>query len=83
MSSSPKCLATCSLVGSLLSQTGQSLPSYPLKVEAGLLYIEVSTEELALGPGRILEDRESPPGPGHDPCLFVCPVPTADAGRRA
>ena len=64
---------------------GQSLPRYPLKVDAGLLYIEVSTEELAMGPGEILDDVEAPPGPGHDPCLFACPVDFArgDSERRS
>ncbi|MEE8587118.1 MAG: Rieske (2Fe-2S) protein [Acidobacteriota bacterium] len=51
------------------AQAGQSLPRYPLKVEKGLLFIEVPTQELAMGPGRILPPTESPCGPGHDPCL--------------
>lgn len=48
---------------------GQSLPRYPLKIEDGLLFIEVDREELAMGPGRILDPLEGPRGPGHDPCL--------------
>ena len=56
------------------AEAGQNLPRYPLKVDAGLLYIEVSTEELAMGPGRILENPPCSPGPGHDPCLSTCPV---------
>lgn len=50
------------------AKEGQSLPRFPLKVERGLLYIEVSNEELALGKGRIVSDPGSR-GPGHDPCL--------------
>ena len=66
-------------IGGPPGEAGQSLPRYPLKVESGLLYIEVSTEEIAMGAGEILDDLESPPGPGHDPCLYVCPTPF---GRR-
>ena len=51
------------------AQAGQSLPRYPLKLEKGLLFIEVPTQELAMGPGRILPPTQSPCGPGHDPCL--------------
>jgi len=39
---------------------GQSLLRYPLRVEDGLLYIEVPLERVA----RVLPER-----PGHDPCL--------------
>lgn len=50
-------------------EAGQSLPRYPLKVERGLLFVEVPMVVAALGPGRL----EAPPthqrGPGHDPCL--------------
>lgn len=57
-------------------EAGQSLPRYSLKVEDGLVYIEVPTEKLASGDsptvGRV-ERRESPRGPGHDPCLFPDP----------
>ena len=51
------------------AEAGQSLPQFPLKVENDLLFIEVPTEELALGPGEILEEPPGPSGPGHDPCL--------------
>lgn len=50
------------------AKEGQTLPRFSLKVEKGLLYIEVPTEELALGSGRIVPDP-GPCGPGHDPCL--------------
>lgn len=63
-------------IGGPPGDAGQSLPRYPLQIRDGLLYIEVSTEEIAMGPGEILENPEGPPGPGHDPCLFVCPVDT-------
>ena len=50
------------------ADAGQSLVQYPLKDEAGVLFIEVSLEQLAKGPGRV-----EPAGPrsraGHDPCL--------------
>ena len=48
---------------------GQSLPQYALKVDAGLLYLEVDYEQLAKGPGEVVEPYEGPRGPGHDPCL--------------
>lgn len=57
---------------------GQSLPRYPLKVDAGLLYIEVDQDEIALGPGRVLEPLSGPCGAGHDPCLRM-----AKPGGRA
>jgi len=41
---------------------GQSLPRYPLRVEGGLLYIEVPTESLEVADAPA--QRE-----GHDPCL--------------
>lgn len=63
------------------AEAGQSLPRYPLKVEAGLLYIEVPLEELALGTGEIIDETFAPPGPGHDPCLFPCSC--RDAAGRA
>lgn len=34
-------------------EAGQSLPRFPLKVERGLLYVEVPLQVAALGPGRI------------------------------
>ena len=51
------------------AQAGQSLPNYPMKVESGLLFIEVAHSELHLGEGRVVPLPEKPPGPGHDPCL--------------
>lgn len=51
-------------------EAGMSLPKYPLKQEGGLLYIEVPVGEMAMGPGRVIENPEGPKGPGHDPCLF-------------
>lgn len=49
---------------------GQWLPRYDLRVEGGLLFIEVALAELAAGPGRIVV-AAGPPGPGHDPCLWA------------
>lgn len=56
------------------AEAGQSLLQYPVRVDGGLLFIEVPTDQLALGPGCI-EDAATararrPPGPGHDPCLY-------------
>ncbi len=54
------------------AEAGQSLPRYALKVEAGLLYIEVPTEALSTGEsGRVVSAEPAPPGPGHDPCLYA------------
>ncbi len=51
-----------------------SLPRYPLKIEAGLLYIEMPVESLsASNRGEVIRRVEGIHGPGHDPCL---------AGRR-
>ncbi len=56
------------------AEAGQSLLQYPIKVEGGLLYIELPTDVIAMGPGRIEEATTAyaccPPGPGHDPCLY-------------
>jgi cytochrome b6-f complex iron-sulfur subunit len=63
-------------------EAGQSLPRFPLKVEGGLLFIEVPLEQLAQGPASEVATRGcveapgGPPGPGHDPCLY------ARAGKR-
>jgi len=51
------------------AEGGQSLPRYPLRVEAGLLYIEVPVERLARVPA-----DEVITGPGHDPCLGQRPL---------
>ena len=46
-------------IGGPPGEAGQSLPEYPLRIERGLLYIEVASESLATGPN----------SNGHDPCL--------------
>jgi nitrite reductase/ring-hydroxylating ferredoxin subunit len=59
-------------IGGPPGDAGQSLPRYDLKVEAGLLYIEVPLERLASADcarGGILPPAAGPEGPGHDPCL--------------
>ena len=56
-------------IGGPPGDAGQSLPRYPLKVEDGLLFIEVDQTEIASGPGRVLAAPAVPAGPGHDPCL--------------
>lgn len=68
-------------IGGPPGDAGQSLPRYPLKVEDGLLYIEVDREDVAMGPGRIIEPYAGPLGPGHDPCLKpVSREPATDCG---
>jgi len=59
------------------AEAQQSLPRFPLKIEGGLLYIDVPVEGLAQandGAGERVGERlasdASPPGPGHDPCLY-------------
>ncbi len=56
------------------AEAGQSLPTYPLKVENGLLFIELEAAEVAAGEGTIEAPEvfrgTCPIGPGHDPCLF-------------
>jgi len=57
------------------ADAGQSLSSYPLRVDSGLLYIEVPTEKLQLAAtprgrgGTLLVRVDRPAGAGHDPCL--------------
>jgi nitrite reductase/ring-hydroxylating ferredoxin subunit len=50
---------------------GLTLPRYPLKIDQGLLYIEVPVESLtaAASRGEVIEKIEGIHGPGHDPCL--------------
>ncbi|HUP23893.1 MAG TPA: Rieske (2Fe-2S) protein [Thermoanaerobaculia bacterium] len=59
------------------ADAGQSLLQYPVRVDRGMLFIEVPTDQLALGPGCIedpaTERSRRPPGPGHDPCLYTRP----------
>lgn len=51
----------------------QSLPEFKLKVESGLLFIEVASDA-AEAEGRIVDDDPRPTGPGQDPCLFQRPA---------
>ncbi|MAG55819.1 MAG: hypothetical protein CMJ83_05975 [Planctomycetes bacterium] len=52
----------------------QSLSTFPLKVDRGLLYIGLTEEVAELDDDVLREDsRDAPPGPGHDPCLFERP----------
>ncbi len=49
---------------------GQVLPRYALKIEQGLLYIEVGLKaSIADAKGEVLEEPEPRAAPGHDPCL--------------
>ena len=50
-------------------EAGQSLPRYGLRVESGLLYIEVPVEHLSMPERAGVVEVASPQGPGHDPCL--------------
>ena len=60
-------------IGGPPAEAGQSLSPYPLKVENGLLLIELPLDALAQGPGWI-EEPPAVTGPGHDPCLSARPV---------
>jgi nitrite reductase/ring-hydroxylating ferredoxin subunit len=57
---------------------GLKLPRYALKIEEGLLYIEVPVDTLSAtnAGGEVIERVEGIHGPGHDPCLAASP------GRR-
>ena len=65
-------------------EAGQSLPSYELKVEGGLLHIAVPPPAFAEGEdgpthqAGIITDEDTVSGPGHDPCLG-----SGDGGRKA
>ncbi len=49
---------------------GMELPRYPLKVDGGLLFIEVPVDQLAeTETGEVLAEARGIHGPGHDPCL--------------
>lgn len=50
------------------AEAGQSLPRFPLKVQHGLLFIEVPAAERRVAEG-IVKNGDAPRGPGHDPCL--------------
>lgn len=52
---------------------GLSLPRYNLKIDNGLLFIEIPVTRLTQGRGEVIDRVEGIHGPGHDPCL---------AGRR-
>lgn len=59
-------------IGGPPGDAGQALSHYALKVEKGLLYIEVPFDEVAEGPGEVLAAPAlygPGSGPGHDPCL--------------
>lgn len=56
---------------------GMALPRYPLRVDRGLLYIELPVESLAIADaGEVIEEVEGIHAAGHDPCLS----PTAKRG---
>lgn len=45
-------------IGGPPGEAGLSLPKFPLKVDQGLLFMEVPLAELALGPGRLIPARK-------------------------
>jgi cytochrome b6-f complex iron-sulfur subunit len=51
------------------AEAGQSLPTYPLRIEGNRLLIGISQEVAVLGPA----PPPGPEGPGHDPCLAPRP----------
>lgn len=57
------------------AEAGQSLLTYPLKVEEDLLFIQVPVETLSTADASAgtVEPPGGPSGPGHDPCLFERP----------
>jgi Rieske Fe-S protein len=61
---------------------GQSLPRYPLKIDGGLLFIEMPVDSLtARSEGEVLPDVADVRGPGHDPCLARVRVSSTGSGR--
>jgi nitrite reductase/ring-hydroxylating ferredoxin subunit len=61
---------------------GQSLPRYDLSMDKGLLYIDVSVEQLSVPVQAGLVHLASPQGPGHDPCLSHLERGAAPAARE-
>ena len=48
----------------------QSLARYPLRIDKGLLYLDVPPSQMAdAAEGEVIEAPGEPRGPGHDPCL--------------
>ncbi len=72
-------------IGGPPGDAGQSLPRYALKVEKGLIFIEVDADQIAQGAAVRLESKLVATGPGHDPCLDPsirrCQSPSALASR--
>ncbi len=60
--------------------SGMSLPRYPLRVDSGLLFIEVPESQLAdatsreTATGEVIERAPGIHAPGHDPCLACRPT---------
>jgi cytochrome b6-f complex iron-sulfur subunit len=63
-------------------EAGQSLPRYGLRVDRGLLYIDVPVEHLSVPAQAGIVDVASPQGPGHDPCLTCLKRRAADGERE-
>ncbi len=67
---------------------GMELPRYSLRVDGGLLFIEVPVAQLADGEadgdarGEVMEEAPGIHGPGHDPCL-ACGSGQSRFGRKA
>ncbi len=62
---------------------GQSLPRYALRVDQGLLYIDVPAEQLSVPVQAGVVEVVSPQGPGHDPCLTCLTHRTPGGGGDA
>jgi len=62
---------------------GQSLPRYALRVDQGLLYIDVPAEQLSVPVQAGVVEVVSPQGPGHDPCLTCLKHRTPGGGGDA
>lgn len=52
------------------AEAGQSLSRFPLRVEDGMLFIQVPVERLGAGLALSREEPAPARGPGHDPCLW-------------
>lgn len=56
------------------AEAGQTLSTFPLKVEGGMLFIRISSDTItadADSRGEVIERVDGVHGPGHDPCLVA------------
>jgi Rieske Fe-S protein len=64
------------------AEASQSLPTYSLRIENSLLYIQLPAKQIAAAAKFERQPPAGPPGPGHDPCLFACQRPASDTSRK-